>query len=70
MYFLKLQVDVNGVHSFTICGKVSNSRQLIKSFEYWADFMEPELKFQDVEYRPLRCDSRDYNTELSVTRVA
>ncbi len=68
--FYKLQVDVNGVHSFTISGKVNNARQLIKSFEFWAEFMDPELKFQEVEYRGLRCDSRDYNTELSVTRVA
>lgn len=66
----RLAVHVNGIHSFTIEGNVVNSRMLIQQFQNWYCVMEPELRFQDIEYLPLRCDSCNIDTELSVTRIA
>lgn len=66
----RLAVHVNSVHSFTIHGNVPNARALIEQFELWYKHMEPELAHQDIEYLPMRVDSRDVKTELSVIRIA
>lgn len=66
----RLAVQVNGVHSFTIQGNAPSARKLIEQFQTWYKFMEPELAYQEIEYLPMRADTRDAKTELSVTRIA
>lgn len=66
----RLAVNVNGIHSFTIQGNAPAASSLIEQFETWYKVMEPELVHQEIEYFPMRCDTVDVKTELSVTRIA
>lgn len=65
--FYKLQVNVNGEKSYIITGNVPDSRKLIDNFKFWASTCKPDLIFQDLEFKPLRCQSKtDFKYEFII----